>query len=260
MATEPTLFVVNVDARGLLVHVWVNDITVYTNAGVQATFAEKINPLVVPQANTVAVSLALAPPAPAKDGAPASGEPRFRITVQRGTRGTDPGEAGILLRYGWPPGQAPLAALPAEVFRGTFDGGLDQPQPGWLALPPVQAANAELEGFVLRFADYLRMHDVDRLLALYSFKFRTLASAFDLDAAQMASSFRAQLRRRMDDPAWTVTPVDTSRLRYTPEAGMRLVRITSASGGPPVMTRGAAGDMPFSLTVVREAGALQVFR
>jgi hypothetical protein len=244
------LFIVNVNTRGLLVHILVNDITVYTNNGRQASFGGKINPFILPAGNIVTVALGLPPSAP--------DPPRFRMNIQRAFQGADPGEEGILSRFTWS-GQS-LAPAPAEVFRGAFDAPEIWWRPRWISLPPVLASNAELERFVLDFVHSLQTGDIERLTTLHMPSFLELQDSLGFDAEQLASNFRERLRALMADPTFTVLPVDLRRLRYTPEAGGRMVRISLESGDPPIMTQRAEGFVPFAFTVSRVDGQLRIIR
>jgi hypothetical protein len=243
------LFVVNVETRGLTAHVLVNGITVYLNAGTQASFGAKINPLVFSPNNTISVVLGLAPSA--------DGPPRFRLTVQRGVQGADPGPNGELLQFSWA-GESPLG--PGETFRGTFEAREISWRPRWVSLPRVEASAGELRRFVEDFVHSLQTRDVERLVGLHMLKFREAESSLGFDAEQMASSFRQQLQRLMDDPTWRVLPVEAGQLLYTPEAEGRMVRISQQSGEPPVMTQSAARVVPFAMTVSRVDGQLEIFQ
>lgn len=270
MPDDFKLWVLSVEALGVVLSVTVNDVTVCERrTGSRMSFGEKINPLLVEGKNRVHVSLGLAPPL--RPSAPKSQppdpfppdppiQPKFKLKVQQGARGVDPGEAGILVQYEWKPGQPPLTVgqmspLPDQ----TFDlGPLPWPPPEWTRGPSVRVDSAALEMFVHAYADRLRNRDIDGALELNRPKFQDLARSLHLSEPRILDGFKGYLEGLMAAPDWSVSVA--AGLHYALEGQSRLVRITGAGGAAPVSVSSNGQTLPFDITVASIGGTWRIVR
>jgi hypothetical protein len=270
MPEDFKLWVLSVEAIGMVLSVTVNDVTVCEKrTGTRTAFGEKINPLLVEGKNSVRVSLGLAPPD--RSGAtksPPPGpfppdppiQPKFKLKLQQGPQGTDPGEAGILVRYEWKPGQPPLTAgQMSTVLDQAFDvGPLPWPPPEWTRGASVRADPASLESFVRGYAGRLRERDLDGAAELNRVKFQDLARSLDFSETRLAERFRGHLEGLMAAPDWSVSVA--AELHYALEGRSRLVRITGVDGAAPISVRSNGQELPIDLTVAVIGGNWRIVR
>ncbi len=270
MPDDFKLWVLSVEALGIVLSVTVNDVTVCDRrTGARTAFGEKINPLLVEGKNTVRISLGLAPPIRAisvkstpPDPFPPDPpiQPKFKLKVQLGAQGTDPGEAGILVRYEWKSGQPPLTVgqlspLPDQ----TFDlGPLPWPPPEWTLGASVHVDTAALDMFVRAYADRLRKRDIDGALELNRLKFQDLARSLGLSETHISDGFKGYLEGLMAAPDWSVSVA--AGLHYALEGQSRLIRITGADGASPISVGSNGQVLPFDLTVASMGGTWRIVR
>jgi hypothetical protein len=259
MPAEFQLWVVSFEAEGLLVAVRVNDVTIYERrASAHMSFGEKINPLLIVGENSVAVSLGLSPWSGAGTGtatkqSPSSSEPppqpAFALRVQRGSKGTDPGEAGILLRFDWMSGQTPLRGRQlSPVFDQTFQvAELPWAPPAWTGAPSLQLDRQALDLAVRHYADSLRNRDFDGALRLSRLKFEELARSMDLSIDGLIQSFRGYLESLAAAPDWSILVAPEPQFKL--EGRSRLVRVTAPDGGAPITAVSRGQGVPFDVTL-----------
>jgi hypothetical protein len=270
MPDDFTLWVLSVEALGIALSVAVNDVTVCeSRTGARMAFGGKINPLLVEGKNRVRVSLGLAPPLPSSaTKSPQPGpfppdppiQPKFKLKVQQGPQGTDPGEAGILVQYEWKPGQPPLTVgQSSTVLDQTFDiAHLPWPPPEWTRGASISVDSAALEMFVRSYADRLRSRDIDGAVELNRMKFQDLARSMGFSESHLVDSFRGYLGGLMSAPNWSVSVA--AGLHYALEGQSRLVRITGADGAAPISVSSNGQVLPFDLTVASIGGTWCIVR
>jgi hypothetical protein len=270
MPDDLKLWVLSVEALGVVLSVTVNDVTVCDRrTGARTAFGEKINPLLVEGKNRVHVSLGLAPPL--RPSAPKSQppdpfppdpptQPKFKLKVQQGAQGTDPGEAGILVQYEWKPGQPPLTVgQSSTVLDQTFDiAHLPWPPPEWTRGASIRVDPAALEMFVRSYADRLRSRDIDGAVELNRMKFQDLARSMGFSEPHLVDGFRGYLGGLMAAPDWSVSVA--AGLHYALEGQSRLIRITGADGAAPISVSSNGHGLPFDLTVASIGGNWRIVR
>lgn len=258
------LYVLSCEAQGLLVHVRVNDVTVYVNRDAsQAAFAEKINVLLAEGRNDVRIDVGL--PAnltgqsPGRPGPTA--EPALVCSIQRGQQGVDPGTEGNLVRYRWERVATELApGRLTEVFRESFLAMGLRGRPRWMSAPTAEIDPLALGRLVEDFASALRERDIERAVAMQALKFQELAQALGLDTGRVEQGFRTYLQHMMSAPDWHVPVVELRRLEHTLEGGARLVRVSGQGGRPPLTVTAHGQQVPFEFTVCQLGGHWQFIR
>ena len=264
------LWVLSLDSNGLDVFVQINDVTVYSKTtGVESSYSEKLNPLLLPGDNDVKVRLALPPSAasskskarmPSPSPQHPSEPPSFSLKIQKGERGRDPGQEGILLRFEWDSKQMPLT--PGElktVFDGKFQvQTLPFPPPTWSQVPPLQVDRPAMEAFVRDYAEALRKRNMERLTALNTPKFQELARSLGLETAVMTQGFQDFMGSMMSAKDWSVSVAPS--LVFSLEGESHLIRITSGDGTAPITARSGGREIPFDLTVSFIGGTWCILR
>jgi len=264
------LWVLSLESNGLDVFVQINDVTVYSKTtGVESSYSEKLNPLLLSGDNDVKVCLALPPSSassrtkartPSPSPQHTSEGPAFFLKIQKGERGRDPGQEGILLRFEWDSKQMPLTSGELKtVFDGKFQVPiLPFPPPTWSEIPPLQVDRPALEAFVRDYAEALRKRNVERLVGLNTPKFQELARSLGLETAVMTLGFQDFLGSMMSAKDWSVSVAPS--LAFSLEGKSHLIRITSGNGTSPIWVRSGGREIPFDLTVSFIGGTWCILR
>jgi hypothetical protein len=271
MNEHPVLCVISIKASGLIVAVTVNDVTVYRNDDAsQEHSAAKLNPLISPGTNRVAVSLGFpqrVAPLGAKKAAhgPAASPPSetassINLTIQAGKQGFDPGTSGILVQYQWDRAPTPLPTADLRtVHEETFEcPPLPWDGPLWKSTPVLQPDATAITTLVRRYAEALRTGDAAGASRLVDLKFQEMARSLGLDASEVQQNFREYLTRISGAADWSVRVAP--ELRFVLEAGAKIVRVTSPAGSAPISALSGGRNCRFDVTVIFHQGRWQIVR
>ncbi len=233
------IHLVEVASEGLVAQLTLNGVDVFTEwAGSQRRLQTKLNPFIVEGSNHLELALTRMTD---DEGAPLDGPASFTVTLVRGEHGRDPGPEGVFARFTWDE-----AAMPVEpgtltgVWARQFTVPADRAYGRWSwqdapATPPNEQDAQELVALVHALHTALSNRDADAVAAIATLKHAELARALDIPVDEIAEGERDLLGGLFADPSWRVAPFDPAQLAAAPCAGGRLVRVTDAQGGPPLV-------------------------
>jgi len=258
------IYVLDVACEGLVAQVSLNGIDVFNEwEGRARQFQAKLNPYIVEGSNRLELSVA-----PMTDDEGRALEVPRAITVKliAGEHGSEPGPQGVVATFRWDEGTMPVppgeltsvwgrqfTVIPERAFgRWVWQ---DAPDP-----PPLEADARALVALAGEVHAALVAKDIDAMLALTALKSQELARALDVPVSEIDEGQRDLYDGLFSDPTWRVAPFDPSQLAAVPCAEGRMVRVTDASGAPPLVAATDERPFAFGFLAARYSGRWTIVR
>jgi hypothetical protein len=234
------LIILDLEITGLAAEVLFNGVAVHRSADRETVSSgSRLNGWVQSGANSLQVRLATPPPAAAGD----TPEPTFALRLRRATPGTDDEADQTLAQYRWTPAQ-PIGPALTAVFATSVELAAVQPWT-WLrgyAFTGVGPGDRDaVISHLRRLRDALAERRIDDVVALQRVQVGEQAIAVGSPPGDMLGRYAAFLGDRMGSPDWRVAPLDGAGLRIELMAEGRVLHVTAADGGPPIVTDSADG-------------------
>jgi hypothetical protein len=227
-------YVVDADCNDLRATVLVNDWLCY-RALEDGRFIvqQKLNSFLFEGRNEIRVLLSRS--ATAKPG---GYPPAFELRLLKGEHGGEADEAQILFHLRWEPDELPLAEeidVEVEVLRHEWTMVKAFGRWGWQdAVPYMPPDRSEVVALVMAAHRALGRRDLAAWLSLIALKNEEIARSIEAPAATHLEEYAGFMRFLMDEPDFTVAPLDPARLELTTTAGGKLVVVRREGGASPL--------------------------
>ncbi len=240
------IYALEVQCNGLLVQVLLNGAAVFEEPAAGFRFTQlKLNPWIVDGSNQLEV---LAGPPPGQE---LGKDAELKLLVIKGPHGEEPGPDANVVSFTWNEADYPLE--PDQIVR-VLDSPLpvDEGHGRWAwqdATPYTPGDDGDIAALVTQAAQLLANRDAAGYLALLELKTEEMSRALNVPTAELRQDNSDVLGERFAADDWQVEPVDPTRLRHSPTAGGRLVRVTDDLGQPPLRGFGGGSGYETGLTV-----------
>ena len=235
------LIILDLEITGLAAELLFNGVAVHRSATRETVRSGiRLNGWVQSGANSLQVRLATPPPTATAGDAP---EPAFELRLRRALPGTPDEADQTLAQYLWTPAQ-PIGPTLTAVFSTSVELAAVQVW-NWLrgyAFTAVVGADRDaVVAHLRRLRDALAERRINDVVALQAVQVGEQAIAVGAPPGDMQGRYAAFLRDRMGLADWRVAPLDAAGLRIELMADGRVLHVTAADGGPPIVTDSAEG-------------------
>jgi hypothetical protein len=256
---SPALIILDIEATGLAAEVLFNGVAMHRSASPDTvSTGARLNGWVQSGPNALSVRLAQPPPPPGQEPP----QPAFELKLRRAVRGTPDEADQILAQYRWTPAR-PLGPAPVQVFAAAPVIEAVQPWSwtrgyAFTALTP--ADRDAIAALLRRLRDALADRRVEEVLELQRVQVSEQAVAVGASAPDMLDRYVAFLRDRMGSADWQVAPFDAAGMRTELMADGRVVHVTAADGGPPLVSASSDGRFAIDPYLSRIDGRWTIVR
>ena len=242
------IYLLDVACEGLVAQVTLNGVDVFNEwEGRGRQVQIKLNPYIFEGSNDLELSLT---PMTDDEGGFLPIPHALVVKLIAGEHGKDPGSAGVIATFRWDEATMPVPAgeltsiwgrqfsVPSERAYGRWV---------WQEAPDVAPGESDARALVSLAGEVhaaLASRNIDALIELTALKSAELARALDVPMTEIEEGQRELFGELFADPSWRVAPFDPSQLAAVPCAGGRMLRVTDAQGGPPLVA--GTDDRPFA--------------
>ena len=258
------IYVLDVACEGLVAQLTLNGIDVFNEwEGRARQVQAKLNPYIVEGANNLELSLT---PMTDDEGKALPVPHAIVVKILAGEHGKDPGAGGMVATFRWDEAAMPV---PAGELTGIWGRQFSVPAERaygrwvWQDAPDTAPGEADARALVSLAGEVhaaLASRDVERMIELTSLKSAELALALDVPVAEIDEGQRELFGELFAAPSWRVAPFDPAQLAAVPCAGGRMVRVTDAFGGPPLVAGTDLRPFAFGFLATRYSGHWTIVR